>query len=279
VKLRDRSGAIGGLLLAAVAGFAIAGPALDRHPPERKDLQAGVSALGEPLPPSRAHPLGTDPLGRCVAARVAAGARLSLGLGLGAAVLALGLGLALGLLAGGAGGLCDGLVVWLSDLVLAFPVTLLAVALAASLRTRGAELGAVLLVLTGVGWTGIARVVRARARALLREPFIEAARAGGAGRARIMLTHLLPNLVGAAVALATLAAAGLVAAEASLSYLGLGPPPPAASWGRMLREAQPYLHTAPWLWAAPGAAVLVTVLGLGLCGETLRRAWDPRERR
>lgn len=283
--LRRRPGLVAGcVLVGAVVLAALVGPLVDRHAPDRKDVQAGLSELGEPLPPSADRPLGTDVLGRCVASRLLAGARLSLAAGAGATAIAVVLGLLVGLLAGTAGRAGDTLLMRGVDLVLAFPFLLLAIALAAVFRgAAGGGAGAgdgvvpVVLVLGLVGWTGIARVVRGEVLALRSQPFVLAARSLGAGRARIVLRHLLANVAGPVIILATLLLAQMILAEATLSYLGLGAPPPVASWGRMLHEGQPYLRGAPWLVAAPGIAILVTALGLNLLGEGLRGALDPRD--
>src|SRR5262249_16690026 len=129
----------------------------------------------------------------------------------------------------------------------------------------------VLLVLVLAGWTQAARVIRGRTRVVRELPFVEAARAIGAPAPRILLFHVLPSLLPTALALASLSVATMILAEAGLSYLGLGAPPPAASWGRMLEEGQIYLASAPWLVAAPGAALLATVLGFHLLGEGVRK--------
>ncbi|HJZ86767.1 MAG TPA: ABC transporter permease [Polyangia bacterium] len=278
---RSRAGLAGAALLGLVAGGALVGPALDAHSPVRKNVSAGTSPLGEPQPPSAEFPLGTDALGRCVAARLASGARRSLAIGLGATLIALVIGTAIGLLAGASGGATDGALMRLTDLVLAFPFLLLALALTAALRGTEAAAGSgpVLFVLGAAGWTGSARIVRGKALAVREREFVQAARAAGAGRLRLIVRHLLPNVAGTALVLASLSAAGMILAESALAYLGLGAPPPAPSWGRMLQEGQPYLRAAPWLIAAPGLALHATVVGFHLLGAGLRAALDPDETR
>jgi ABC-type dipeptide/oligopeptide/nickel transport system permease subunit len=266
LSLRLGLALVGGVIL-----FAMVGPALDAHDPLRKNLPAGLTELGEPRPPSREYPLGTDHFGRCVTARVAAGARLSLGIGVGAAVLALLVGTLIGMIAGFAGGVIDGVLMRMTDLVLAFPFVLIVIALGAGLRGRASGAPLVLLVLVIAGWTQSARLIRGRTRVVRELPFVEAARASGATTARILFRHVLPQLLPTALALASLSVAALILAEAGLSYLGLGAPPPAASWGRMLEEAQPYLASAPWLAVAPGIALVATVLGFHLLGEGVRK--------
>jgi peptide/nickel transport system permease protein len=279
---RHPTGVCGGALVLTIVAAAALAPALDGHDPDRKNLAAGTTELGEPLPPSVRFPLGTDGFGRCVAARLFAGARLSLGVGLGAAALALVIGTAVGLAAGFWGGWVDTVLMRLCDLFLALPFVLVVVALAAALRSAGVGASgsttAALLVLGLFAWTGTARVIRARTVAVRELDYVQAARALGAGPLRIASRHVLPNVAGTAIVLAALSTATLILAEAALSYLGLGAPPPAASWGRMLREGQPYLAGAPWLVTAPGVALLLTVLGFHLLGAGLRDALAPDAR-
>ena len=254
-------------IVGALALFALVGPALDAHDPARKNLPAGLTEIGEPRPPSREYPLGTDMFGRCVAARVASGARLSLAIGIAAAGLALLVGTAIGMLAGFSRGALDGVLMRATDLVLAFPFLLLVIALGAGLRGRASGEAAVLLVLVLAGWTQSARVIRGRTRVVRELAFVEAARASGATTARVLVHHVLPNVLPTALALASLSVATMMLAEAGLSYLGLGAPPPAASWGRMLEEARPFLAEAPWMTVAPGLALALAVLGFHLIGE------------
>jgi peptide/nickel transport system permease protein len=168
----------------------------------------------------------------------------------------------------------------LVDLVLAFPVLLLAILLAALFRE--AELASskapVFLTLGVVGWTTMARVIRGKAAVLARSDMVTAARALGAGPARIIVRHIAPNVVGLIVVVATLGFAQNLLAESVLAYLGLGPPPPAPSWGRMLYEGRAYYRIAPHLVIVPGLAILLAVVGFNLLGEGLRDALDARER-
>jgi peptide/nickel transport system permease protein len=217
-------------------------------------------------------------LGRCVAARLGAGASVSLEVGGLAALVAVVLGTLVGLVAGWAGGFVDRLLMRLVDLVLAFPFLLLVLAVAALLRETDVGLGAIFVLLGVAGWTTVARVIRAKVLALRASDFIVAARATGAGAARILIRHVLPNVLGPAIALGTLAVAQMILAESTLSFLGLGVPPPHATWGRMLAEGQPYLRGAPWLVTAPGVAILATALGFNLLGDGLRDAFDVKVR-
>jgi ABC-type dipeptide/oligopeptide/nickel transport system permease subunit len=247
----------------------------------RPDIDHGLSALGAPLAPSGHALLGTDQLGRDVWARLCAGAGTSLEIAALATLLALVIGLAVGLTAGYAGGRTDTVLMRLVDLVLAFPFLLLAILLAALLRE--ADLASsdapVVLTLGIVGWTSIARVIRGKALSIARREHVLAARALGASPLRIVVRHVLPNLAGIVIVLTALGFAQNLLAESVLSYLGLGPPPPAPTWGRMLYEGRVYYRTAPWLSIAPGIAILTAVVAFNLLGEGLRDLLDPKVRR
>jgi peptide/nickel transport system permease protein len=263
-------GLVGFGLLGLMAGAALVVPWLDTHAPTRKDAQAGLTDLGEPLAPSRIYPLGTDALGRCQAARLAAAGRLSLAVAATATGIALGLGTLVGVLAGVVGGLLDTAVMAVCELMLAFPFALAVLALGAASRDRAGDHAAALGLVLGLwGWSGAARAIRAKVRAVRAEPFVTAARAVGANPVEIGLRHVLPHVAGTALVLASRAAPAMILAEAALSYLGLGPALPAASWGTMLREGQGQLLGAPWLVLAPGIAILATALGCNLVADEL----------
>ena len=277
---RNRAAPVGAILILLVVAGCLAAPLLDRDRPAGKDVRGGLSPLGAPLPPSARFPLGTDMMGRSVAVRVLRGARISLAVGVAATALALAFGVAVGLVSGYAGGLVDTLLMRLVDLVLAFPFLLLVIALAAALRERGGGgIGTVLVVLAVVSWTTMARVVRGVVLTIRELEYVQGARAVGGTRLRILLRHVLPNLVGPIVVLGTISVAQMILAESTLAYLGLGAPPPVPTLGRMLSEGQLYLRGAPWLVTAPGGAILVIVLGFNLLGEGLRDALDPKDRR
>jgi peptide/nickel transport system permease protein len=269
---------VGAIVVALLVVLAIARPGGD---PLALDIEHGLSELGAPLPPSAHAPLGTDHLGRDVWARVVAGAGTSLAVAAIATLLALVIGLVVGLVAGYAGGWVDAVLMRLVDLVLAFPFMLLAILLAALLHQTGlaASSAPVVLTLGIVGWTTIARVIRSKTRALAGSEMIVAARALGATPVRIVLRHLLPHVAGLVVVLGLLGFAQNLLAEATLSYLGLGSPPPAPTWGRMLYEGRVYYRTAPHLVLAPGLAIVVAVIAFNLLGEGLRTAFDREEHR
>lgn len=255
--------AAGLFLLGAVAGAAVLAPWLAPHAP---DATSGATL---PLPPGGRFPLGTDSLGRDLFSRLLFGARYSLAIGGCATLIALLMGLAVGLPSGYFGGLVDGVLMRLVDVVMAFPSILLAVALAAVLPQR--NLWTVLLVIGLVNWTTIARVVRGEALALRERAFVEAARAMGASPARILVRHIAPHLVPTLLVVASLSAGTAILLDAGLNYLGMGLPPGTPSWGAMLREAQRWYRSAPWLAVWPGVAVLLTVAGLNLIAFDLQR--------
>lgn len=249
-----------GLLLAVVLA-ALFAPQLAPYDPLRQDLEHNLE------PPSRAHLLGTDRLGRDVLSRLVYGARLSLTVGCAAVAGALTIGVALGTLAGYGGRTADAAVSALIDLLLAFPGILLAIALAAVL---GPSERNVVIALTVLGWPGYARLARAEIRAAAARDYTRAAEALGATRLRIALRHLLPHARPALVVQATFGLAGAIVAEASLSFLGLGPPPSTPSWGAMLAEGRSFLLVAPHLVIAPAIALGVTVLAIQILGDALR---------
>jgi len=271
-----RGAIVGAALIMGLLVLAV----LPHRDPLAPDIDHGLTAVGAPLPPSADSPLGTDHLGRDVWARVCAGAGTSLEIATLSTLLALLLGLAVGLTAGYAGGAVDNALMRLVDLVLAFPFLLLAILLAALLREANlaSSNGPVVLTLGVVGWTTIARVIRGKTLSLARSEYVTAARALGGSPWRIIVRHVLPNVAGIVIVVAALGFAQNLLAESVLSYLGLGPPPPAPTWGRMLYEGRVYYRTAPWLSIAPGIAIVTAVVGFNLLGEGLRDLLDPRAR-
>ncbi len=226
-------------------------------------------------PPSRAHLLGTDDLGRDELSRIIYGARTSLLAGVISVGIALVVGLPLGLLAGYFRGQVDNFLMRLTDALLSFPFLVLALAIAAIL---GAGLGKAMIAIGIVFTPGFIRLSRAQVLSERERAYVEAARALGAADARIVLRHILPNSLSPVLVQASLAMAAAITAEATLSFLGLGTQPPTPSWGSMLNIAQAYLGRAPWLALWPGLAIFVTVLSLNLVGDGLREVLDPRLR-
>ena len=223
--------------------------------------------------PSPAHWLGQDGLGRDVLARVALGARVSFGVAAAVVGLSLLIGVTIGVIAAFAGGWTDLVIARAIDIVLAFPGLLLAIALAA---VWGPGIGNVVLALAALGWTGYARLARSEVARLRHATFVEAAEALGASPTTLALRHVLPLAVPALLVQCTFGVSGAIVAEASLSFLGLGVPPPTPSWGAMLDEGRQFLLVAPHLVLAPGAALAATVLVLQLLGDGLRDWLDVR---
>ncbi len=256
-------------ILVCVAVISLGAPLLSPYNP------LAVSPSRQFLPPSWDHPAGTDLFGRDVATRVLFGGRLSLGIGMLAVPLAAIPGTFLGLLAGYYGRRVDRVVSWLVDVMLAFPSILLALTLMAVLGT-----GAVNVVLA-VGIAGIpqyARLVRGQVLATRRLPYVRAAKTVGCTDIRVVLRHILPNVLGPIIVLATLDVGWAILNASALSFLGLGVQPPTPEWGAMLNEGRGYLRDAPWVTAAPGLAIALTVLSVNLLGDALHDSLDPRRR-
>jgi peptide/nickel transport system permease protein len=231
---------------------------------------------GEQLsPPSLEHPLGTDLFGRDVAARLLYGCRLSLAVGVLAVLIALLPGTALGLTAAYYGHWPDRLIGWLVDVMLSFPSILLALAIVAAL---GPGIANVVLAVGIAGIPSYTRLVRGQVLSVRRQPYIRAAVTVGARDLRILLRHVLPNVFGPIVVLATLDIGWAILNVSALSFLGLGAQPPTPEWGAMLNEGRGYLRDAPWVAAAPGMAIALTVLAVNLVGDYMRDALDPRRR-
>lgn len=257
--------AIVGLLLFCAA----AAPWLAPWPPNAQDLANRLA------PPGAAHWLGTDALGRDVASRLLHGSRITLEIVVLVAVLAAPAGLALGCVAGYAGGAADAALMRLTDIVLAFPRLILALALAAAL---GPGMENAVIAIAATSWPVYARVARAETLRLRRADFVSAARLSGASPPRIVVVHVMPLCLDSLVVRVSLDMAGIVVTAAGLGFLGLGAQPPAPEWGAMIAEGRNYLFDEWWLAAAPGAAILVAGIGFNLLGDGLRDLLDPHLR-
>lgn len=265
---RLRNLAIGGLLVGLVGIAATFAPWIAPFDPVRDaDLNNYLRPPGAPFL------LGTDTFGRDVLSRIVYGARVSLGVGMVVQASALTLGVAFGLLAGFYGGHVDNLVMRLAEVIFAFPGLLFAIAIMAVI---GPSLYNVFLALGLVSWTSLARVVRGQVLSIREQEYVEAARGLGASNTRLILRHILPNIVSPVIVLVTLGIGGAILAEASLSFLGLGAQPPTPSWGSMLSSGRDYLLQAPWLSIYPGMAIFLTVMGFNLLGDGMRDLLDPR---
>ncbi len=257
---------IGALLVGFVAIVALAAPVLTPFDPLRSNVRLRLHA------PDAAHWFGTDHLGRDVASRVMAGARLSMLIGLCTA-LATGLcGTAIGAAAGFVRAL-DNPLMRLMDALMAFPAILLAIAISATL---GASVGNVIIALTVATTPHTARIVRASVLVIRELDYVEAARALGMREARVLVRHVLPNALGPLIVRLTYVFATAILAEAALSFIGVGPPPPAPTFGNIIAGGRDFMGEAPWVTLFPGLAVIVSVLGLNLLGDGLRDWLDPR---
>jgi len=266
---RHRFACAGAAICLGVVIAVLAGPSLDRNPPDA----VHVSALM--LPPSPASWLGTDDLGRDILSRLLAGGRISLGVGLTATAAAAVVGVPAGMVSGFWRGWVDGALMRLMDLLFSVPTMVLAIAIVGVL---GPNLTNATLAIAVVAMPQFARLVRGQVLALREAEFVQAARAVGARPVQILRRHLLPNLLGLVVVQGTLTVSFAILTEATLSFLGLGVQPPTSSWGSMLRYGYPFLDQAPWAAVVPGAAIMITVLGLNLLGDGIRDVLDPHLR-
>lgn len=257
-----------GLAISALVVFcALAAPLFAPYDPNEQDYLALTD------PPSVAHPLGTDDIGRDVLTRIMYGSRVSLEVGLIAVGIAVGVGVTLGLLAGYVGGLADDVIMRIVDAIQAFPNLILALAITAAL---GPSIANAMLAIGFVATPGIARLTRGQALSVREREFVAAARVCGASPVDIMRHHIWPNVTAPIIVQATLLMGTAIVTEAALSFLGVGVQPPTPSWGAMLRTGSQYLEVAPWIGMASGAAIFVTVLAINFVGDGLRRALDPR---
>ncbi|HET8775393.1 MAG TPA: nickel transporter permease [Thermoanaerobaculia bacterium] len=260
-----------GLLLTLVLVIsAIAAPLLAPHDPNEQNTARRLEA------PSKEHPLGLDDLGRDVLSRIFYGARVSLRVGFSVVLLAALIGVTLGAIAGYFGGAADVIVMRTCDILLSFPGILLAIALVAVL---GPSLNNVILALVITAWVGYARLVRGQVLKVREMEYVTAAKAMGAKSPRVIILHVLPNIINPVIVMATLGLGGVILSEAALSFLGLGVQPPTPSWGAMLTAGRRYLGLANHLAIFPGAAIMLAVMGLNFLGDGLIDALDPKFRK
>jgi peptide/nickel transport system permease protein len=259
--------AAGAFVVGAIVALAVAAPILA---PDNPSITVVPHYTG-PLPPGGEHLLGTDTLGRDVLSRLLYGARISLTVGVAATAVTMAIGIPIGIAAGYFGGLADACLMRAIEVAMTLPTLLLAIAVATLFQP---SLSSVLLVIGIVNWAGLARTVRGGTLALRGAEFVTAARTLGASHPRIIARHLLPGLLPMIAALAALTTASAILIDAGLSYLGLGVPLPSPSWGRMISEAQAYLHVAPWLMFFPGLAIVTLVVGFNLIGHGLVSRWE-----
>jgi peptide/nickel transport system permease protein len=255
---------VGVIIICLLLGTALLAPFLAPYDP------LAINLSGELEGPTTSHPLGQDKLGRDILSQIIYGSRVSFMVGLSVVGISLVVGVTLGSLSGYIGGIFDTVVMRIVDILLAFPGILLAIALAGIL---GPNLRNIILALCVMGWVGYARLVRGQVLAEKNKEYVLAARALGGGHSRIILRHILPNVFAPVIVEATFGLAGVILAESSLSFLGLGPQD-VPTWGRLLNEGVHYLLFAPHVATFPGIAIMLTVLGFNFIGDGLRNRWD-----
>ncbi|GHD12242.1 ABC transporter permease [Tianweitania populi] len=273
---RSKAGLFGWIILIVFVAVAIAAPWLGLPNPIRGSLTARLApptwtGLFSPGP----HPFGTDQLGRDILSRIVFGSRTTLLIACGAVVLGGIVGVTLGIIAGYFRGFVDSLLMRLVDIQLALPLMLLALLVVAAVGPSTTNL---VIVLALTSWIRYARIVRGQVLAVREREFVLSAKAIGASTARIMFSHILPNILTPALVVATLELARVIIMDAALSFIGLGVQPPAPSWGRMLADGRTYISGAWWIVTFPGLAIVLTVLSVNLVGDWLRDYFDPRQR-
>jgi peptide/nickel transport system permease protein len=262
---------IGISVLTIIVGSAVLAPYVAPHDPLDQRI------LDRLKPPTfgggwSGYPLGTDAVGRDVLSRIIYGGRISLIVGLSAVMIGGALGLTLGLLSGYYGSAADMIIMRVADLQLAIPFLVLAIAIITALRSG---LFSIVLVLGLSSWVTYARVARGQVLSTRRRDFVEAARALGGSEARVLMRHVLPNIIAPVIVVATLEIGRMILAEAALSFLGLGVQPPAPTWGGITADGRDYLGTAWWISTLPGVAILLTVMAINFVGDWLRDVLDP----
>ncbi len=264
---RSNRMATAGLVIVAILMLAaIFAPFFTPYDPYKLDMKDTFAA------PSLSHPLGTDELGRDLFTRIVYGARISLMIGVVPALIAQVVGAIVGIISGYYGGIIDHILMGIADVVLAFPSTLLALAI---MYTLSGSLANLFIALSVVGWASTARVVRSLTLSLKEQEYIEAARSIGVRNSVIMFRHILPNCIPTLIVLLTLSIPDYILQEAALSFLGMGAQPPTPSWGLIATKGKEFLFSAPWIGITPGVFILITVLGFNFMGDGVRDALDP----
>ena len=273
---RDRAAVASAVVIVLIILMAIFAPvfaAITGHGVNQQYRTTGLNSYGLPRAPNTTFVLGTDDLGRDILVRIAYGARIALFIGVVATLATVAIGAVLGLMAGYFGGLVDSIIARLVDLVLSLPFLLFAISLV-SVTHPGMTV--VIVVIAVFGWAAVARIVRGQVLSIREKEYIEAARSLGASSWRIMFVDILPNVLTQLIVYATLLIPITIILEATLSYLGLGIPPPTADWGQMISEAQNIYQQAWWFLVFPSLALLITTLAFNILGDGVRDALDPR---
>jgi peptide/nickel transport system permease protein len=264
---RNKLACVGVAIVLSLIFVAIFAPSIAPRSYREQELRERL------LPPSREYPLGTDALGRCLFSRLVYGSRIALLVGVIVVGISAIIGVILGLVSGYYGGIIDGIIMRLVDVTLAFPLLVLAIAVAGAL---GPGLVNMMIALGIIAWSGYARLVRGQVLSVKENEYIEASRAVGTGSLNIIFRHILPNVISPIIVMATLTIPWAVLSAAALSFLGIGAQPPMPCWGAILSEGRGFLRQAPWVATFPGIAIMITVLGFNFFGDGLRDALDPR---
>jgi peptide/nickel transport system permease protein len=267
---RDKAALGGCVIIAALLILAVFAPFTTPYDPVKQHYDELLR------PPSFAHPLGTDQYGRDLLTRIVFGCRYAVLIGVGVVAIQLAVGVTLGLIAGYYGGFVDSVIMRITDVMLAIPSVVLAVAIAGFL---GGGIQNVIIAVGAIGWRAYTRLVRAEVLSAKEEPFVEAARAIGCGSMRVILRHILPYTLAPVIAYTSLSVAVAILWAAALSFLGLGAQPPTPEWGAMLADGREFMTDAWWIATFPGIAIMITVLGFNFFGDALRNALDPKMER
>ncbi len=266
---RNPLAAVSACVILAVIILAVLAPVIAPYGEAQQDLMNRLKG------PSAAHLFGTDELGRDVFSRILYGSRVSLIIGIFPPLISLVIGIILGLTAGYFGGWIDYLIMRIADVMLSFPSLLLSMALMYTLGRYANSIVCIFTALSLVGWASVARVVRSHTLSLKETEYVEAARSIGVRPAKIMLRHIMPNCIPSLIVLYTLNVPSCILSESTLSFLGIGVQPPAASWGLMVNQAKQFLFTMPWLALAPSLTIMIIVLAFNFLGDGLRDTLDP----
>ena len=264
---KNRLAMVGAVLILLFTVVAVIGPWIVPHDPIEQNYRALL------LPPSGEHLMGTDHLGRDVFSRVISGTRLAFLIGIGVVLLEGAIGTMLGAIAGFLGGAVDNILMRLVDTMLAIPAMVLAIVISG---TFGGGIGPLIFTITIVSWTHFARLMRGEVLAESGRVYVEAARAIGASRTRILLRHILPNTISTAIVFSTLEIPWAILFSAGLSFLGVGVAPPTPEWGSIIANGRSYVTSAWWIATFPGLTMMLVVLGFNFLGDGLRDAFDPR---
>ena len=270
---KNRSGMLGLYLVLVIMTIAILTPFIAPFDPDAMEVGPKLA------PPSLEHWMGTDEFRRDIFSRVLYGARISLSIGFVAVAIAATIGTAVGSVAGYFGGWTDRLLMWCTDLILSLPRLVLLLAIVGLFRAAGAQsLFLIVTILGMTGWMSVARIVRSQVLSLKEQDFIQATRALGLPASRVLFVHLIPNAFAPVIVFASLAIGGTILAEAALGFLGLGVPPPTATWGSIVNDGREYLRNAWWYTTFPGLMIVFSVMSFNMLGDGLRDALDPKLR-